>query len=392
MKKHIIAPFLLLLAAAFVAAAQDNNSDAAIAARMAARRAAENGGAAAAPANAADTGATNAADIGATNAADAADADAGMPNGADAQVANTANTGATNAAAADPEEIARKARLAAAAKEAAASANLPGNLALLQIITQKNIFDPRRQPWSGNVPPPVVVRKETWGLRGISQKIGKGYLAFFEGDGVPSYPETRCVGDSVIGFKIKDITFNSVTLIDSKSTNNAEVVFEMNKGQQGLTRDDGGPWKPAYFTPDYQVATRGPRQADNGMGGGPQYTMAQPMMPDPNGFQFSVTTGQDDPNAFGGRGNRGRRNQQNNFNGPGGPGGRPGRQPGGFGGGTGGFGGGGGGANTSFAPPTVVDPNAPIDPIVLQRLQQRRQQEASGQPAPQPAPQPATQP
>src|ERR1039458_2643312 len=136
MKKHIIAPFLLLLAAAFVAAAQDNNSDAAIAARMAARPV--------------------------------------MPNGADAQVANTANTGATNAAAADPEEIARKARLAAAAKEAAASANLPGNLALLQIITQKNIFDPRRQPWSGNVPPPVVVRKETWGLRGISQKIGKG--------------------------------------------------------------------------------------------------------------------------------------------------------------------------------------------------------------------------
>jgi hypothetical protein len=69
--------------------------------------------------------------------------------------------------------------------------------------------------------------------------------------------------------------------------------------------------------------------------------------------------------GFGGRG----------FGGGGGAGG--GRQ-GGDGGGFGGFGGNGGAGNpnSTFAPATAVDPNAPVDPAVLQRLQQRRNRES----------------
>jgi uncharacterized membrane protein YgcG len=367
MKKHIIAPFLLLLVAAFVAAAQDNGREAQIAAQLAARRAAENGGGDATPANTADTGATNTADTGAANGADA-----GMPNGADADVTNTVNTGATNSAAADPEEIARQARIALTNKDLAASSNSPGNLASLQIIFQKNIFDPNRQPWvpGGPVRPPA--RVETWGVRGTSCMGSNGWVADFEGDGVPSYPPFRSVGQLVNGFKIKDITFSNVTLIDTKATTNAEQVWDVpgyGKGQQGVSRNDGGPWKPAYYTVEYAMPNRGPRQADNGMGG-PQFPPVPTMMADnnPAAFNFGGNAQDDNSGGFGGG-----RNRQRGGGGPGG--GRGGRQPGG--GGFGGFGGGGGGgnANASFAPPTVVDPNAPIDPAVLQRLQQRRQQE-----------------
>jgi len=348
MKKHIIAPFLILVVAAFVAAAQDNGREAQIAAQLAARRAAENGGGDATPANTADTGATNATDTGAAN-------------GADANVTNTVNTGATNSAAADAAEIARQARIALTNKELATSNNLPGNLAFLQIITQKNIFDPNRRPWAvGPVQPPV--RTETFTLRGTSEIKAKGWVADFEGDGVPPFPPFRCIGQEVNGFKIKDITFSNVTLIDIKATTNAEIVVDIDKG---LTRSDGGPWKPAYYTVEYAMPNRAPRQADNGMGG-PQFPPMPAMMADSGQTTFTFGGNAQDDNS-GGFGNR---NRQRGGGGPGGGG----RQRGG-GGGFGGFGGGGGNANATFAPPTVVDPNAPIDPAVLQRLQQRRQQE-----------------
>jgi len=350
MKNHIIAfgSSLMLGFAGFVLSAQDTSTDP-IAARLAAQRLAESGGAAAVPA--ADASATNTADAGTATATDT-----GMTNATD--------TGASTNAAADPEAIARKARLAAAEKELAAAAKLPGSLVLLQNITQKNIFDPRRQPWAGERPPVRQVAKENVYYSGATEKIGKGFLATFEGNGVPSYPPSRCVGDTINGFKIKDITLTNVTVIDTKSTNNAEQVWNIPGagGQQGVTRDDNGPWKPAYYTPEYATYSR-QRQADAGPPAPNQFPMTQPMMADtgPVAFTFGDTSGQDNSQGY---------NQRNRNRNNGGGGGRGGRGGGGFGG----FGGG----NANFAPPAPPpDPNAPIDPAVLARL--RAQRAAEGQ-------------
>src|ERR1039458_8610411 len=70
----------------------------------------------------------------------------------------------------------------------------------------------------------------------------------------------------------------------------------------------------------------------------------------------------------------------NGVRGVGGGGGAGGGRQGGDGGGFGGFGGNGGAGNpnSTFAPATAVDPNAPVDPAVLQRLQQRRNRESDG--------------
>ncbi|MGA2555625.1 MAG: hypothetical protein ABSG04_05065 [Verrucomicrobiota bacterium] len=361
MRNHISAfgSSLMLGFAVFVLPAQDTGA-ASAAARLAARRLAESGGAAAVPA--ADASATNTADAGTATATDT-----GMTNAADAGVTNAVITGATTNAAADPEEIARKARLAAAAKELQAAAKLPGSLVLLQNITQKNIFNPNRQPWTGDVPPPRQVVTETFTLRGTSEKKGKGFLAMFEGNGVPNFPPTRCVGDLINGYKIKAITETNVTVIDTKSTNNAEQVWHIpGEGQQGVTRTDGGPWKPAYYTPEYVSFSR-PRQADAGLPGPSQFPMPQPMIAADTGpvaFTFGDTSGQDNSQGF---------NQRNRNRGGGGGGGNR------RGGGGGNFGGGFGvGGNTQFAPPAPPpDPNAPIDPAVLARL--RAQRAAEGQ-------------
>jgi uncharacterized membrane protein YgcG len=355
----------LFILAGLAASAQNTSTPDQIAARLAAQRAAENGGgdatpAATTPAASPGAGATNAADA---NAANADDTD----------MANSANTGATNAASTDPDEIRRLAALEAAKKEVAATANLPTSLASLQIITHNNIFDPRRQPWTPTRNAPPVARVETFTLRGVANKIGKGPVAMFVGDGVPPYPQWRCVGQNVSEFVIKEINDDGVKLADPKATNSAsaEIVLGVEKGQQGLTRADGGPWKPAYFTPTYASAPRGPSQPDQGFGGGPQFAAAQPMAMDntPSAFTYGANPQDDGSGGF---------NNPRRQRGQGGPGGGGGRQRGGGGGfGNGGFGqGGGGGGNSAFAPaPPPVDPNAPIDPIVLQRLQQRRQAE-----------------
>lgn len=356
MKNHILAfaTSLMLGFAGFVLPAQDTSTDP-VAARLAAQRLAESRGAAAVPA----------ADAGATNAADA-----GMATAADAAVTNAADAGASTNAAGDPEEIARKARIAAAEKELAAAAKLPGSLVMLQNITQKNIFNPNRMPWTGNVPPPRQVIKETVYLSGVTEKIGKGFLATFDGNGAPSYPPSRCVGDTINGWKIKAITDTNITVIDTKSTTNAEQVWNIPGagGQQGVTRTDGGPWQPAYYTPEYATFSR-QRQADAGPPGPPQFPMTQPMVANtgPTAFNFGDTSGQDNSQGYGGR------NRNRGGGGPGG-GGRGGRGGGGGGFGGGGFGGGGfGGGNTQFAPPAPPpDPNAPIDPAVLARLRAQR--------------------
>jgi hypothetical protein len=222
MKKHLIASgtVLLFLITALIAAAQDASDQDAIIARLQAKRAAEEAGrpvpVTPPPAPAAVTTAPDAA--------------AGT---------NIAGAGGTNSAV-DADEAADQARakaaLAAARKaDLAAEAAAPKTVtkASLQDIIHKNIFDPNREPYDpllgeegaarAAVAAPVV---ESFTLRGIAEDVGKGLLAFFVGDGVPTnYPPTRVIGEKIGDFLIKDITFSNVTLIDTKfSTRPTNVV------------------------------------------------------------------------------------------------------------------------------------------------------------------------
>jgi hypothetical protein len=395
MKNHLIAfGTLLLFAAAFQLAAQDQDAIAQTAARLAAARAAEEGGSPAAAANPAETGVTNITDASATNSADAT-----ATNSAVAGATNAVSPVAATSADDDKDEIARKAALDAAKK------NLPKNLTALDIIWKRNIFDPQRQPYIANRA--VAAQVETFSLRGTSDIIDKGWVAFFVGDGVPAYPSTRCIGDMVGDFKITDITESNVTLINTKyvpratpqatniaiatniataiatnrATNSAlaraplgaEIVLKLD---QGLTRTEGGPWNRYYYTPTYPVvAARAPQ--DNAQTLGAAALFAQvPMLTMDDSGGFSIGT---DPNAgFTGRG-RGRRGGGGGAGGVGGfgggrgGGGRGGGGGGGFGGGFGGGAAGGGiGGGAVFAPVAPAAPTAAPDPAVLLRLQQQR--------------------
>ncbi len=320
MKKHLIAfgTLFLFAAAGLVAAAQDASDADAVAARLAARRAAEENGGVAVPAAPAETSAAIGAAASATNSA-----------------TNSAGASATNSAELTPEqqtaqdlaaEEKRKANLLAAQKALPASNN---NLAALQLIWKRNIFDPQRQPYvQGRVasPNPVI---ETFSLRGTSDVITKGWVAFFAGDGIGSYPATRSIDDLVCGqFKIKDITWSNVTLIDTKytpravaaATNSAtnSLIAGAAKGAtnsatnlvaasaaksaltgpeivlgllQGLTRTDGGPWKAYTFTPVYTAPVPRVPADISTLGQMPMFASTMPTISvDPITGAFSVSS------------------------------------------------------------------------------------------------------
>jgi len=256
------------------------------------------------------------------------------------------------AAASAPGAAPAPAAGAAATSEAGAAAGSPPSLALFDVIWQRNIFDPRRQPYRGNgftnTPRPVPRNVESFKYCGPGIKVGKGIDALFTGDGV-SVSGVYDVGDPINGFLIAEITTNAVTLTDPQSTNNQKIVL---KPETGLSRADGGPWAVKYMTTVYPTAVRSSTETTASV----QYVQT-PVADNTQGNDF---TG-------GGYGN-----QDNNGNGFG----RRGRRGGGggFGGNGGGFGGfGGTGGFTTVTTPAA--PAAPVDPAVLARLQARRAQE-----------------
>ena len=366
MKKHLIAfgTLFLFAAAGLVAAAQDASDADAVAARLAARRAAEENGGVAVPAAPAETSAAIGAAASATNSA-----------------TNSAGASATNSAELTPEqqtaqdlaaEEKRKANLLAAQKALPASNN---NLAALQLIWKRNIFDPQRQPYvQGRVasPNPVI---ETFSLRGTSDVITKGWVAFFAGDGIGSYPATRSIDDlvlraiqdqgyhlvkrdvdrhqiypravaaatnsatnSLIAGAAKGATNSATNLVAASAAKSALTGPEIVLGLlQGLTRTDGGPWKAYTFTPVYTAPVPRVPADISTFGQMPMFASTMPTISvDPITGAFSVSSmDANDPFAptVGRRGRRG--------GGGGGGGGRGGRGGGGGGAGGGGFGGGG---------------------------------------------------
>jgi hypothetical protein len=130
-----------------------------------------------------------------------------------------------------------------------------------RIIVQRNIFDPNR---GSNAPNPESASKraphiETFSFRGAAEKLGKGFDAFFAGDGAPT-SGTVAVNDEINGFKVQEISLYEVKLTD---TNHEMVIL---KDQTGLTRQDGGPWSkvlvPAYYSP----GAHAPKSAGNDNG------------------------------------------------------------------------------------------------------------------------------
>jgi len=125
-----------------------------------------------------------------------------------------------------------------------------------QLIVQRNIFDPNRgsdptnrEPAAASRPP----RIETFSFRGAAEMGGKGFDAFFTGDGAPTNG-TVAVNDEINGFRVQEISLFEVRLMD---TNHDVVILQ---DQTGMTRQNGGPWikvsAPASYTSSTQRRTR----------------------------------------------------------------------------------------------------------------------------------------
>jgi len=193
-----------------------------------------------------------------------------------------------------------------------------------QLILQRNIFDPNRRSDTPNRESATKRQPhiETFSFRGAAEKLGKGFDAFFTGDGAPTSGTVK-INDQINGFKVQEINLSEVKLIDS----NHEVVIL--KDQTGMTRQDGGPWIKVFVPAFYSSSA--PTRKTAGNDNGP--------------YSSRLATATDD-NA-------------------GANGGRPSRNSGSYDTG--------GGVSTTQA--DTPEPPAPINPAVLARLQARRAQE-----------------
>jgi hypothetical protein len=112
-----------------------------------------------------------------------------------------------------------------------------------RLISERNIFNANRSRGHGNEEPRKVepekryVRTESFALVG-TMSYEKGRFAFFEGSS-SQFNQVLKTSDTIGGFKITDVTPNSVKLA-ATSTNNQPV--ELPVGMQ-LKRQDEGEWK-----------------------------------------------------------------------------------------------------------------------------------------------------
>jgi hypothetical protein len=111
-----------------------------------------------------------------------------------------------------------------------------------KFITQRNIFDPDRQP---NVPyvfrprttitPQAVKQADSFSLVGIiGYDEGRlaGVYAFFDGSN-PDYRKAAQLNDSIAGFKVAGIASDSVTLVSGTNTMVLEIGEQLHDGGGG---------------------------------------------------------------------------------------------------------------------------------------------------------------
>ncbi|MGA2555659.1 MAG: hypothetical protein ABSG04_05240 [Verrucomicrobiota bacterium] len=187
-----------------------------------------------------------------------------------------------------------------------------------QLIIQRNIFDPDRGRAEPNRERPPHI--ETFSFRGAAEKMGKGFDAFFAGDGAPT-SGIVAVNHEINGFIVQEIKLSEVKLMDS----NHKVVIL--KDQNGMTRREGGPWIKVFVPPSYGSSDPTRKTVDNA-----QYATG-----------LAAAT---DDNAGANSGGQNRNSGGNDT---------------------------GGGLSTT--PAETTGPPAPINPAMLARIQARRPQE-----------------
>ena len=149
--------------------------------------------------------------------------------------------------------------LAGAAVEAAN----PEGMGQFQVMLHRNIFDQTRVNGPTNREAAATPRQparqpriETFSFRGAAETVGKGFDAFFSGDGAPK-SRTVVVNDKINGFKVQSISLDEVKLMNT----NEEVITL--KDQMGMTRRDGGQWIKVSVPATYGSATATRRSAGN---------------------------------------------------------------------------------------------------------------------------------
>jgi hypothetical protein len=146
---------------------------------------------------------------------------------------------------------------------AAVEAPNPEGLGQFQIMLHRNIFDQTRVSGPTNRAAAATPRQparqpriETFSFRGAAETVGKGFDAFFTGDGAPT-TRTVVVNDEINGFKVQSISLDEVKLMNT----NEEVITLTD--QTGMTRRDGGQWIKVSVPATYGSATATRRAAGN---------------------------------------------------------------------------------------------------------------------------------
>ncbi len=101
-----------------------------------------------------------------------------------------------------------------------------------RLVTERNIFNPRRYARSG-ARPQQAARYDAFTLVG-TMAYEKGPFAFFEGTSA-DYKKVLKVADSIAGYKVTNITYNSVNLVGQ--TNEVQLGVGMQ-----MRREESGPW------------------------------------------------------------------------------------------------------------------------------------------------------
>lgn len=105
------------------------------------------------------------------------------------------------------------------------------------IITERNIFNPRRYSRNSPRQEKPASRVDSFTLVG-TMSYEKGDLAFFEGSS-SNLRKVAKTSDAIAGYKITNISYNSVTL--SSETNALQHEVKLRVGMQ-MRREDEGPW------------------------------------------------------------------------------------------------------------------------------------------------------
>ncbi len=155
-----------------------------------------------------------------------------------------------------------------ASRPAAAQSSAPpkSDFSAFRIITDRNVFDPRRYARSGPARETRrAARVDTFTLVGTLE-YDKGPVAFFDGTSSQFRKAVR-PEESIGSFKVADIKPAAVTLVSDTNT------FQLKMGSQ-MRREEEGPWQLAATTelPPLSAPSRG----GAGTGPGPVVVRNEP--------------------------------------------------------------------------------------------------------------------